>query len=99
MNRIPLKKIGISPYEVWKDKAPNVSYFRVWGCVSHYKNMDPKRPKLDHRGIKCSFIVHALNSKAYRVLNLESNVNIESRDVEFFENLIMKDKETDIPTN
>lgn len=29
INIIPLKKIGISPYEVWKGITPNIGYFRV----------------------------------------------------------------------
>ncbi|XP_050883125.1 F-box protein At3g07870-like [Lathyrus oleraceus] len=61
--------------------------------------MDPKRSKLGPRGIKCAFIGYAPNSKAYRLLNLENNVIIESRDVESFENVITKDKESESPAN
>lgn len=59
--------------------------------------MDPKRTKLGPRGIKCAFIGYLQNSKVYRLLNLESNVIVESQDVEFFENLITKDKESESP--
>lgn len=55
--------------------------------------MDPRRTKLGPRGIKCAFTGHAPNNKAYRLLILESNVIIESRDMEFFGSLITKDKE------
>ena len=99
INRIPLKKTGISPYESWKGRAPNIGYFKVWGCVAYYKNMDPKRTKLGPRGIRCAFVGYAQHSKAYRLLNLESNVIVESRDVEFFENLITKDKGSESATN
>ena len=51
MNQIPLKMTGKSPYEIWKCRSPNISYFKVWGCVACYKNMDPKRTKLGPRGI------------------------------------------------
>jgi hypothetical protein len=51
INRIPLMKTGISPYEAWKGRMPNISYFKVWGCVAYYKNMDPKLIKLGSRGI------------------------------------------------
>lgn len=30
MNIIPLKVTGISPYEIWKGRSPNIGYFRVW---------------------------------------------------------------------
>src|SRR3954462_4595130 len=79
--------------------APNIGYFKVWGCVAYYKNMDPKRTKLGPRGIRCAFVGYAQNSKAYRLLNLESNIIFESQDVEFFENLITKDKESESATN
>ena len=87
LNRIPLKKNKISPYELWKGRKPNIGYFKVWGCLAYYKNNNP-RTKMGPRGIKCVFVGYATNSKAYRLLNLESNVIIESRDVEFFENLL-----------
>lgn len=61
--------------------------------------MEPKRTKLDPREIRCTFVGYAPNRKTYRLLNLKSNAIIESRDVEFFENLIMKDEETKFPTN
>lgn len=61
--------------------------------------MDPKRTKLDPRGIRCALIGYAPNSKACKLLNLESNIIVESRDVKFFENLITKDKEFEIPMN
>ena len=40
------------------------------------------------RGIKCAFVGYATSSKAYRLLNLESNTIIESKDVEFLEHLL-----------
>lgn len=75
-----------------KGRSPNIGYFRVWGCAAYCKNMDPKRMKLGPRRIRCAFIGYTSNSKSYRLLNLESNIIVESRDVEFFENLITKDK-------
>ena len=86
-----MKKNQISPYELWKGRKPNIGYFKVWGCLAYYKNIDPKRIKLGPRGIKCAFIGYASNRKAYRLLNLKSNVIIESRDVEFFEYLLTSD--------
>lgn len=67
------------------------------GCVVFYKNMDPKRNKLRHRGIKYVFVGYTPNIKAYRLLDLESNVIIEFY-MWNFENLITEDKEFEIPT-
>ena len=99
LNRIPSKKNQTSPYEIWKGRKPNIGYFKVWGCLAYYKNLDPKRTKLGPRGIKSAFVGYASNSKAYRLLDLESNVIVESRDVEFFENLTTKGKSSHTPTN
>ena len=54
LNRIPLKKNKISPYELWKGRKPNIGYFKVWGCLAYYKNNNP-RTKMGPRGIKCAF--------------------------------------------
>ena len=98
LNRIPLKKNKIFPYELWKGRKPNIGYFKVWGCLAYYKNNNP-RTKMGPRGIKCAFLGYATNIKAYRLLNLESNVIIESRDVEFFENLLTSGNNFQSPLN
>ena len=91
LNRIPMKKNQISPYELWKGRKPNIKYFKVWRCLAYCKNNDLKRTKLGPRGINYAFVGYISNSKDYRLLNLESNVIIESRDVELFEYLLTLD--------
>ncbi|RVW71217.1 Retrovirus-related Pol polyprotein from transposon TNT 1-94 [Vitis vinifera] len=97
-NRIPMKKKEISPYELWKGRKPNIGYFKVWGCLAYCKKTDPNKTKLGPRAIKCAFVGCASNSNAYRLLDLESNVIIESREVEFFENLL-SDSNSQVPTS
>ena len=63
----------------------------MWGCLAFYKVPDRKRTKLGPRGIKSVFVGYAENSKAYRLLDLSSNVIVESRDVEFIENKFNSD--------
>ena len=92
-NRIPSRKLKISPYELWKKRKPNVSYLRVWGCLAFYRVPDPKRMKLGLRASKGIFVGYAENSKAYRILDSHSNVIIESRDVEFIENKFQRDSD------
>ena len=62
--------------------------------VSCLLNLDPKSTKLGLRGIRCVFVGYATNSKVNRLLSLESNVIIESRDMEFFENLTTSEKDS-----
>ncbi|RVW67819.1 hypothetical protein CK203_060977 [Vitis vinifera] len=92
------KKNEISPYELWKGRKPNIGYFKVWRCLAYCKKTDPHKTKLGPRAIKCVFVGYASNSKAYRLLDLESNVIIESREVEFFENLL-SDSNSQVPTS
>nr|KAJ0194254.1 hypothetical protein LSAT_V11C800406360 [Lactuca sativa] len=92
-NRITSRVIPTSPYELWKGKKPNLDYLKVWGCVAYYRTPDPKRTQLGARANKSIFIGYAQNSKAYRLLDIESGVVVESRDVEFFEDKFSKDEE------
>src|SRR3954471_13077557 len=85
LNRVPSSMVKTSPYEVWKGRRPNIDYFKVWGCLAYYRVPNPKRTKLGDRAIRSVFVGYAINSKAYRLLDLDSNVITESRDVEFFE--------------
>ena len=93
-----MKKNEISPYELWKGRKPNIGYFKVWGCLTYCKKTYPNKTKLVPRAIKCAFIGYASNRKAYRLLDLESNVIIESREVEFFVNLL-SDRNSQVPTS
>ena len=92
LNRIPIKKNNITPYELWKNKKPNLSYFRTWGCRAIVRLPDPKRKNLGEKGIECIFLGCALHNKAYRFLVIEPNSSIglntiiESRDAVFYEN-------------
>ena len=33
LNKIPMKKNEISPYDLWKGRKPNIGYFKVWGVL------------------------------------------------------------------
>ncbi|GKA50159.1 retrovirus-related pol polyprotein from transposon TNT 1-94 [Tanacetum coccineum] len=90
-NRIIAKKLKVFPYEIWKGRKPNISYFRVWGCLAYYKVPLPNTSKLGPRGLKSVFVGYAKDSKSYRCLDLDSNVIVESRDVDFFENKFRHD--------
>ena len=91
-NRVPSKRTHISPYEIWNGRKPNLNYFKVWGCIAYYRLPDSQRTKLGSRGIKSVFVGYAQNSKAYRLLDLESNVIVESIHVEFLKIVLLKVK-------
>ena len=95
-NRIPFMKTHVSPYEIWKDRKPNLSYLRVWDYLAFYKIHDPSSSKLGPRGIKSVFMGYVENSKAYRLLNLDSNFVVDSRNVEFIKNKFYHDSTPEI---
>ena len=93
-NRIPHKKIGKTPYELWKGHVPNLKYFKVWRCLAKVLIPEPKKRKLGPKTVDCMFIGYAHNSAAYRFLVLKNNCNlfdvntiIESKNAYFFENI------------
>ena len=85
LNRVPNSKTYTSSTERWLNRKPNVSYFRVWGCLAYVRIPDPKRSKLASRAYECVFIGYAIHSKAYRFYDIKNNVIVESLDVDFFE--------------
>ena len=98
-NRLHSKKIKVSPYELWNERKPKLDYIKVWGCLAFYRVVDPKIIKLGPRAMKSAFVGYAENSKTYILLDLSSNIVVESRDVEFIEDKFSKDSmDTLIPT-
>ncbi|GKV08527.1 hypothetical protein SLEP1_g20144 [Rubroshorea leprosula] len=85
LNRIPNKKTNLTSFELWRGYKPNLSYLKARGCLAYVRLTDPKRPKLGAKAATCVFIGYATTSKAYRFLDLDSNVAIESVDAIFHE--------------
>lgn len=90
-NRIPSRNFKVAPYELWLGRKPTLEYFKVWGCLAYYRIPDQRRTKLGPRAFKGIFVGYAQNSKAYRILDLESNTIVETRDVVFIENKFLND--------
>ena len=91
-NRIPYKKTGKTPYELWKGHEPNLKYLKVWGCLAKVMLLDPKKRKIGSKTSDCMFVGYASNSATYRFLVLksdvlESNTIIETKNAEFFEHI------------
>jgi hypothetical protein len=76
----------MTSYELRFGWLPKVSHFRVFGC----RCFVPKQGKLDKfesQSPNGVFLVYALHSRAYRVLNLETNQIMETCEVTFDETL------------
>nr|GEV12506.1 zinc finger, CCHC-type [Tanacetum cinerariifolium] len=92
LNRVPNKRNKTTPYELWYNKRPNLSFLQVWGCRAILRLPDPKRKTLGEKGFDCIFVGYAEHSKAYKFYVIEPNdsvsINsiIESIDAIFVEN-------------
>jgi hypothetical protein len=69
----------------------------VWGSVAFYKIFDPQRTKLGLRGLKSVFVGYAQNSKACILLDLKTNVIVESIHVEFIKYKFISDSNVQEP--
>ena len=85
LNRSPTKALdGMTPYEAWHGRKPAVSHLRVFGCLAFAKELG-HIGKLDDRSTPGVFIGYAEGSKAYRILDPETQHVCTACDVVFDE--------------
>ncbi|RVW95452.1 hypothetical protein CK203_028682 [Vitis vinifera] len=74
-----------TPYELWKNKKPNISYFKVFGCKCFILNTKDNLGKFDAKSDVGIFLGYSTSSKAFRVFNKRTMVVEESIHVIFYE--------------
>ncbi|KAH9697591.1 Integrase catalytic domain-containing protein [Citrus sinensis] len=74
-----------TPYELWKDRKPNVGYFKVFGCKCFVLNTKDNLGKFDPKSDVDIFLGYSNSSKAYRVYNKRTIIVEESMHVTFDE--------------
>jgi hypothetical protein len=85
LNRSPTKALnGRTSYEAWHGRKPAVSHLRVFGCLTFGKELG-HIGKLDDRSTPGVFIGYVKGSKAYRILDPETQRVRTTRDVVFDE--------------
>ena len=86
INRTIVRKgLDKTPYEILKNKRPNVSYFKVFGCKCFILNDKDYLGKFDAKSDEGIFLGYSLHSKAYRVFNKRTLIVQESIHVSFDE--------------
>jgi hypothetical protein len=87
LNRCSTRALsGVTPYEAWHGRKPNVHHMRVFGCVAHVKKVGPGISKLSDRSTKMLFIGYEEASKCYCVYDPTANKLQVLHDVVFEEN-------------
>jgi Reverse transcriptase (RNA-dependent DNA polymerase)/gag-polypeptide of LTR copia-type/Integrase core domain/GAG-pre-integrase domain/Zinc knuckle len=77
-----------TPQELWSGKKPNIRHLRIWGCrASVYIEKRYRKGKFSERSWEGYFIGYSQNSNQYRIYNPSTKSVIESRNVEFNEDL------------
>lgn len=74
-----------TPYEKWHGKKPDVSHFKVFGCIAYAHIPDSQRRKLDKKAQKYRFVGYCMNSKGYRLFDETKRKVVKKRDVIFNE--------------
>jgi hypothetical protein len=72
-------------YELMHGHTPKVSHFHVFGCKCFILKKGKKLDKFEARSVNGIFFGYASHSRAYRVLNLETNQIVETCEVTFDE--------------
>ena len=63
LNVLPRKSITSTPYEIWRGKKQDFSYFRLWDCPAHIKKHETY--KLECRSELCRFMGYPKDTFGY----------------------------------
>ena len=84
MNRVLIRpSLDKTPYELWKNKKPNISHFKVFGSKCFILNTKNNLGNFDAKYSVGIFLGYSLFSKTYRVFNKKTMVVEESIHVVF----------------
>ena len=86
LNRVLIRPyLNKTPYELWKDRKPNIEYFKVFGCKCFILNIKDNLGKFDLKSDVAIFLSYSNTSKVCRVYNKRTMVVEESMHVMFDE--------------
>ena len=83
LNVLPRKYVASTPYEMWKGKKRDFSYFRVWGCPAHVKKHDTD--KLESKNEFCRFVGYPKETLGYYFYRFEEQSIFVAKRVVFLE--------------
>ena len=66
LNRVPIKIVPKTHFELWKGWKPSLQHMHVWGCPFEVRIYNPHEKKLDPRTLSGFFISYTKMSKGYK---------------------------------
>ena len=88
LNRVLIRPIlNKTSYELFYNRIPKVSYFKIFGCKCFILNTRDALDKFDARSNEDIFVGYSTHSKAYRIFNKKTFTIEESLLVKFDESL------------
>ena len=100
MNRVLVRPLLTkTPYELWNNKKPNVSYFKVFGCKCFILNEKDNLGKFDAKSDEGIFLGYSSVSKALRIFNKRTLIIEESIHVVFNEIFEIRKNDLDDDVN
>nr|KAJ0192955.1 hypothetical protein LSAT_V11C800440770 [Lactuca sativa] len=87
-----------TPYEMLKDRKPDVSFFHVFGCICYILNQCDPRSKFEPKADKGIFVGYSSISKAFRVFHVNRQCVEESIHVKFDEESYTDEKVSHSPS-
>lgn len=95
MNRGISSNLNVTPAEIWYNSKPDISNFRIFGCVAYSHIQREFRDKFESKAEKCVMVGYA--PTGYRLWNIRKEKIIIARDVEFNENIfVFKDRSVQV---
>ena len=86
INRVNIRPfLNKTPYELWKGRKPNISYFKVFGSKCFVLDQSLNLGKFDSKSLEGIFVGYSTTSRAYRVYLTQSKTIVESIHVKFDE--------------
>ena len=71
-NKISIRPIlEKTPYELWKNRNPNISYVHPFGCTYFILSTKDHLNKFESKAQKCIMLGYSERSRDYRVYNTE----------------------------
>ncbi|KAK1641963.1 hypothetical protein QYE76_059768, partial [Lolium multiflorum] len=83
LNRAPSKSVETTPYELWFNKKPKLSFLKVWGCEAYVKKLQPD--KLEPKAEKCIFIGYPKETIGYTFYHKSEGKNFVAKNGTFLE--------------